>query len=690
MTEAEKVDYRKRRIVKACDKCAKRKRKCHHNQPEMERLPTDSLKIAKSVTSPTSKKPPALPKIQEQADDSLLQDAMDFAGPFATDPQMQQVDDFSYMLDDPFPEMNFNDLLSSQPQWPWSDTADWTLMDPVSNGSGVPQKSRLEHDRDLVAQKFGVFDDLVNDIPAAPRSTRLEHDIDLSHNNSGLTFDPSMAQLSCGEDIGSANANTQSDNVMGNGMLWEHLRTGQPQIEKPQPTHTAHVHEAEGVESFVFDANNPWLNSTKDCEKNRRHDSGEGSTNIDAKAVVHDTHTRQQALDDSGRLQTTVDGEIHGQRAEETTLHDVTSDSFLTGKNELHVNKDNGVKMQPLKIRKTSLYTNAENVEGGLCNASSSQSTHSANGTLLQQRQVSATRDQENRTPSLGEGITRSISPSTELYMLKRRIPKSLHSVVDRNNSINESGSSSGPTPLLEEFLPLQTKTRQQHEREMVLSRNTICTEGNATQVNGGAYQRLDAASYNSPGLAALAANPSSATSMQTRPRNSTASASSGGDVDKLRFGDAPPTDHLQVVWEGRLSDHMRRRDHFGRPLASQKTWMEGTLASIAGLGCLLLFLAFLPAAQTTNLSLLCLALAAPVRGTKGMQNPRNSRLASYVWGTVVSWSVRTDGWLAGIGSAASRPDLGSMSRLLRGGKVFLEPVWKGSGKKNGPCVVGL
>ena len=27
MTEAEKVEYRKRRIVKACDKCSKRKRK---------------------------------------------------------------------------------------------------------------------------------------------------------------------------------------------------------------------------------------------------------------------------------------------------------------------------------------------------------------------------------------------------------------------------------------------------------------------------------------------------------------------------------------------------------------------------------------------------------------------------------------------------------------------------------------
>lgn len=49
MTEAEKAEYRKRRIVKACDKCAKRKRKCNHNQPEMENLASQTHKVAKST-----------------------------------------------------------------------------------------------------------------------------------------------------------------------------------------------------------------------------------------------------------------------------------------------------------------------------------------------------------------------------------------------------------------------------------------------------------------------------------------------------------------------------------------------------------------------------------------------------------------------------------------------------------------
>lgn len=48
MTELEKVEYRKRRIVKACDKCAKRKRKCSHNQPDMETVAaTKTNKVTK-------------------------------------------------------------------------------------------------------------------------------------------------------------------------------------------------------------------------------------------------------------------------------------------------------------------------------------------------------------------------------------------------------------------------------------------------------------------------------------------------------------------------------------------------------------------------------------------------------------------------------------------------------------------
>jgi hypothetical protein len=51
MTESEKLDYRKRRIVKACDSCSKRKRKCSHNQPEMEKVRSSKITKTKAPAS---------------------------------------------------------------------------------------------------------------------------------------------------------------------------------------------------------------------------------------------------------------------------------------------------------------------------------------------------------------------------------------------------------------------------------------------------------------------------------------------------------------------------------------------------------------------------------------------------------------------------------------------------------------
>lgn len=70
MTDAEKAEYRKRRIVKACDRCSKRKRKCHHNQPDMENIATKANKVVKPATS-TQPKKPAHQQQQVRPDDSL-------------------------------------------------------------------------------------------------------------------------------------------------------------------------------------------------------------------------------------------------------------------------------------------------------------------------------------------------------------------------------------------------------------------------------------------------------------------------------------------------------------------------------------------------------------------------------------------------------------------------------------------
>ncbi|KAK4493740.1 hypothetical protein PRZ48_014925 [Zasmidium cellare] len=61
MTEKEKADYRKRRMVKACDKCAKRKRKCIHNfaasvspQPEQHSSRRSANRATSDISSPNS------------------------------------------------------------------------------------------------------------------------------------------------------------------------------------------------------------------------------------------------------------------------------------------------------------------------------------------------------------------------------------------------------------------------------------------------------------------------------------------------------------------------------------------------------------------------------------------------------------------------------------------------------------
>ena len=95
MTEAEKAEYRKRRIVKACDSCSRRKRKCTHNQPEMETL-ASKQKVTKSRQAAAGAAAASNQHIQQ----ALINfDDLDFGDPFATD--MQLFDDFTNDVEDP-------------------------------------------------------------------------------------------------------------------------------------------------------------------------------------------------------------------------------------------------------------------------------------------------------------------------------------------------------------------------------------------------------------------------------------------------------------------------------------------------------------------------------------------------------------------------------------------------------------
>ncbi|KEQ76950.1 hypothetical protein M436DRAFT_27875, partial [Aureobasidium namibiae CBS 147.97] len=124
MTESEKLEYRKRRIVKACDSCSKRKRKCSHNQPEMEKVRSSKVTKTKAPTSNINSACVA------QMEKAMFQ---------ATEPSIVDEDPFMFLNQNMFSELPITDdfifdnaMISQAPQqttWPWSDTADWTLID---------------------------------------------------------------------------------------------------------------------------------------------------------------------------------------------------------------------------------------------------------------------------------------------------------------------------------------------------------------------------------------------------------------------------------------------------------------------------------------------------------------------------------------------------------------------------------
>ena len=156
MTEAEKAEYRKRRIVKACDKCSKRKRKCNHNQPEMENLAKPSQKVDKLKPAAHHKKPSVIPM-------SLSPDpAPDNLG--ASEPFIQD-DWFDFTLLDPMPDVSFDDLLTTdldqqwgdKPQYSWGQNVDLSVM----FGNDQPSQSTPDDrafDQTLIQQQEPLFD----------------------------------------------------------------------------------------------------------------------------------------------------------------------------------------------------------------------------------------------------------------------------------------------------------------------------------------------------------------------------------------------------------------------------------------------------------------------------------------------------------------------------------------------------
>lgn len=268
MTEAEKVEYRKRRIVKACDKCAKRKRKCPHNQTQMEIVPTSS----KSGAHVSRRK--LLPKSNFDVNKNGQQNCAavepvmaaenwDFTAGLDMSSTFQSFDDFP-MFEDPFAEFTVDDLVQwDQPATnfqphdhhftPNSVPCSWS---GPSSGSNSQSDSGLLHLANTAQPVPGATGDLQQlglhgDLPShsndrSSLATSHQRSRRSSHNGTRTRSDvwPGLTHLH-----GSLQQFDQQDivedgrqNLSGDGMLWKHVHTGSQAI--PRPTRTAHVHNA--------------------------------------------------------------------------------------------------------------------------------------------------------------------------------------------------------------------------------------------------------------------------------------------------------------------------------------------------------------------------------------------------------------------------------------------------------------
>ena len=756
MTEAEKVEYRKRRIVKACEKCSKRKRKCHHNQPEMEVVgPTNSQKVTKPNAPAAPKKAPtvATPPLTQEQSAVLGANVMNFGDSFDSEISAQQLADYSTVLDDPLPDMTLDDFLAPQPQWPWSDTPDWTLMDFnmdnfATTDSTQPNRVKQENEQGPSHDQHGSFN---------------EH----LYGSNDL-IDPTLLYPSSGED-------------------WSTGEMERPR-QRQQATHNIHVHDAEGPNMFVLDgetkavSNSPrisWNNQGREStslsqmtlkltgtvkavkafgnllQSNPSRRSRLRSTSVGKIAVIalgglsmaqrsttaagahgrllgcnypcDSCHARFDMSSEWRKHQRVYDIHINGyqsQACQNALLEGMSTADYLRMKTNRSPVQEDGRATIPSIQSGQMLRAEPGAAKRGVMSTSLSKDPvlGSSGDQVLQTSNSTA---QEGRqAPSLGEGLTSRQSPSTELFMLKRRIPKALHSIVDQNSQRTVLG------PLQSTIHEnVNTQTQRDREREMVISRNTERTGANATSRDGGAYQTVEADPTLAGGLPALE---NVFTPVRTLSRNPTYPGSSditdGRYVAPTREAPTPELDnnfHVQAhtaqstalttdvhytfsdvgstpsktrapwntqeglaqqseVYFERLSDHMRRRDHFGRPLCQSKALQS--IFSLVALAALLVMLSFVPT-QTISLSMVLLALASRVPTAKGERSLQNKQCSSQFGSMFLQRPTKDCQWLANAGNTACDYIPRLLYRGCRQDTRINGTLWrKGAGKQDGTC----
>lgn len=498
MTQAEKFEYRKRRIVKACEKCARRKRKCHHRQADMDQIVVSNPhRSSNAAGNPAREKPQSC-----NARDTGLAPYPSHANVRSLTDQCTGNEHVTNTSSEALPDLNMHDLFSSP--WPWCDTQDFTLLTPGPNSQ-------------LTAP---------NDVPLGYDSAGMGVE---THVSEGFWFDPDPDFRLAPQSFEYAThaEGSQFSGGSGNSIPWEHLSAGQEQREKPRATHTAQFPEGSSSEPLTYGA----LDSHVSCQASL------------SSAGLPDSSRQMTAHIDDHLQRNNSHASLDGTVAETQVLSELSSSAQA------------GSKTKKNRLPETAVAKSTADVLG------------EAPGCRPSELEEDGTQILSSRS------ITRRGSPATELYMLKRRLPRSLYSLADSDTDRRLAA----PTPLLQIIAPLQPPLQHSYASAMGVTRNTDIPRQSSSLL------------YNSPLDATV--EPSSSGSMH--------------DAYGLRNTASGP-------YADRLSDHFRCRDHFGRNDQDDETWTTNAksrdlFSLVAGLCGLLVLVSMLP--SHNGKALLCWAL---------------------------------------------------------------------------------
>nr|POF01043.1 hypothetical protein CFP56_20991 [Quercus suber] len=587
MTEDEKAEYRARRIVKACDKCARRKRKVSPaSVPTKTRAPPLCLDDADDCSRVPSRNPDIrrAPSVHPQQpldfdfdmfcvdesltlDDAMFDDLCDLSPDMVPDPRL----DPKKPLDLTFGMTPDVQGLDSMQEWQWFDHHDWRLGDQrdLTHDPTWPGGCETLRPNDLhipsqtlpFAPALDAGNWSGNSGSSSPQASPLFQqmpntdmvlNVDHDHDHRASISTPTWHTPRIGSDGTTAEAGGQ-----------------QPQIELPQPTHTLHAHAMKS-------------------QRLRVDGSAEAQPLEDIRPIAPATlpQTVLRLLSTAKAVRT------FGRRVDSSSIQSATvsqaMDVLRSSAPSQDLTRSQRTDAAGVCVTTDGLDPRHKTRAGALQFRTNLSVSSSREPSPLQDAGSTPPQDKPAAQRSPAESMDRVASPSTELYMLKRRAPDG-----PRSRLMGQRAQSHATRAVTAEGIPAdggafvrlltsefdQARSSRVKHHRITTDNYTKPSAGSATSglsgINAtnapGATSAINAINATSALANAGRASAASPTAVSNATPNAIAgtSATSTGMVSQPR-----PSYHMlckdhhgrSVPYTKRLCDHWRYRDHHGRP----------------------------------------------------------------------------------------------------------------------------